>query len=151
MSVSSLVDALDHLREIYAAGGAATQAKELGLLIDALRPDARLSVEQFLTEIEVASKPKPKKESKPPKVIDPAIVHRYVQSLKDASDVDEVVAVISIMKHDKVDKDHVSQIAAQFTGSEPRFKSMSEAFARIRGAFIEQKRFENKLRAAHLD
>lgn len=151
MSVSSLVDALKHLREIYAAGGAATQAKELGLLIDALAPDEGLSVEQFLTEIELASKSKPKKQPKPPKVIDPTIVRRYLQSLQNAEDVDEVVAVISIMKHDKIDKDHVSQIAAQFTGSEPRFKNLSEAFARIRGSFIEQKRFENKLKAAHLD
>lgn len=151
MSVSSLVDALKHLREIFSAGGAAAQAKELGLLIDAIAPCEGLSVEQLLAEFESASKSKPKEASKPPKVIDQLIVQRYLQSLKNAEDVDEVVAVISIMKHDKVDKDHVSQIAAQFTGGEPHFKSLGEAFARIRGAFIEQKRFENKLKAAHLD
>lgn len=145
------MNALRHLSEIFAAGGAATQAKELNALVQALAPDSELSIEQLLTEIELASKPRPKKKPKQPKLIDPAIVHQYLQSLKDAGDVDEVVAVISIMKHDKIDKDHVFQIAAQFTGCEPRFKSLNDAFSRIRGTFIEQKRFENKLKAAHLD
>ena len=151
MSVANLITALERLKEIYAAGGASAQAKELDLLKDALAQDVELAVETLLAEIDFVSKPKAKKQPKPPKLVNPAILSRFVQALKEAGDVDEVDAVVSIMKHDKIDKDHVYQIAAQFTGSEARFKTIGEAFARIRGSFIEQKRFENKLKAAHLD
>lgn len=151
MSVGQLLEALSRLRDLYAAGGAVAQSKELNLLIDALGPDAGLSVEQLVAGLEASSKPKPKKELKPARVIDPTIVEKYLRSLKAADDLDEITAVISIIKHDKIDKPHVFQIAADFTGSEPRYKSANDAFARIRGAFIEQKRFENKLKTAHLD
>ncbi len=151
MSVGDLLEALRRLSDFYAAGGAAAQSKDLNLLVDALSPDAGLSVEQLLADIEASSKPKSKKEPKPAKVIDSIIVEKYVRSLKEAADLDEITAVISIIKHDKIDKSHVFQIAAMFTGSDPRYKSANDAFARIRGAFIEQKRFENKLKAARLD
>lgn len=151
MSVGQLLEVMKRLRDLYSAGGAAAQAKELDTFIDALGPDAELSVEQFVALITASSKPKPKKEPKPPKVIDPGVVEKYLRPLREADDLDEVMTLLSIIKHDKIDKDHVFQIAAQFTGGEPRYKSASEALARIKGAFIEQKRFENKLKAAHLD
>jgi hypothetical protein len=151
LSVARLIDVLRRLSDLYAAGGAAAQAKDLNSLVDALNPDEGLSVAEFIANIEASSKPKAKKEPKPAKAIDPTVVEKYLRSLKEADDLDEVTTVISIIKHDKIDKDHVFQIAAQFTGGEPRYKSSNDAFARIRGAFIEQKRFENKLKAAHLN
>ena len=151
MSVGQFLEILKRLRDLYSAGGAVAQAKELNAFIEALAPDAEFTAEEFVAFIEASSKPKPKKGTKPPKTIDPSVVEKYLRPLREADDLDEVVTLLSIIKHDRIDKDHVFQIAAQFTGGEPRYKSASEALARIKGAFIEQKRFENKLKAAHLD
>lgn len=151
MLVGQLLEALRRLSDLYAAGGADAQSKQLNFLIDALSPDVDLSVKQLIADIDTSSKPKPKKDAKPAKLVDSTVVEKYLCSLKEAEDLDEISAVISIIKHDKIDKPHVFKIAAEFTGSDPRFKSTNDAFARIKGAFIEQKRFENKLKAAHLD
>ena len=151
MSVGHILQALGRLSDFFAAGGADAQTKDLNLLIEALSPEAEHSVDQLVAEIEALSKQKSKKEPKPAKVFDLAIVEKYLRSLKQADDLDSITAVIAMMKQDKIDKPHLFQIAAEFTGSGPQYKTTSDAFARIRGAFIEQKRFENKLKAAHLD
>lgn len=139
------------MRDLYSVGGATAQAKELDALIQALAPDSDVAVREFVSQAEEFSKPKPRKEKKPAKAVDPNVIATFLQSLKGAADLDQIDGVIAIMKHDKIDKNHVYQIAAQFSGDEPRFKKLSDAFARIKSTFVEQKRFENKLRAAHLD
>jgi hypothetical protein len=139
------------VRDLYSVGGATTQTKELDALIQALAPDSDVAVREFVSQVEEFSKAKPKKEKKTAKPVDPNIIATFLQSLRGAEDLDQVDGVIAIMKHDKVDKKHVYEIAAQFSGDEPRFKKLSDAYARIKSAFVEQKRFENKLRAAHLD
>jgi hypothetical protein len=151
LKIRQLLHVLHQVRDLYSVGGATAQTKELDALIQALAPDCDIAVEKFVSQVEEFSKPKPKKEKKPAKAVDPNVIAKFLQSLKGAEDLDQVDGVIAIMKHDKIDKKHVYEIAAQFSGDEPRFGKTADAFARIKSAFVEQKRFENKLRAAHLD
>lgn len=151
MTIRQLLHVLNQVRDLYSVGGATAQTKELDALIQALTPDADVAVSEFVTQAEKFSEPRPKKEKKSAKPIDPTIVATFLKSLKGAEDLDQIDGVIAIMKHDKIDKSHIYQIAAQFSGDDPRFNKLSDAFARIKSAFVEQKRFENKLHAAHLD
>ena len=120
-------------------------------LASALDAKANLDLADWARGFE-ARRAKPPKPPKVTKELDVALVTSYVRTLRSASDPEQLADLVTQMKKDKaVDKRHLFEIAAQFTGDGGSFKKASDALESIQSAFVEQQRFSNKLRAAHFD
>lgn len=151
MKVAIIIRILEQVSSIYGAGGAVGQQKDLTILAMALQTAADLEVKEWVEKFNARKLKAAKRPVRQSKELNEALVSEYVTSLKAASNAKQIADLIAQLKKDKaIDKRHLFEIAAQFSGDGGGYSKKEQAITSIQAAFVQQQRFNNKLTASHL-
>ena len=143
MKVGSLQRILQRLVDIYGAGGASKEAKDVKLVIEALESHGDKSVEEFVTETQQEIKASVTRKKKDLDLS--AVTQHSERLLKAGTDKSAFDAAFSLLETDKaVSKSEIVEIANVYLNRPSgglhvfRFDTAKDAKARIRRVFAER-------------
>ncbi len=155
MRVKELRAILSNVEQLFASAGAKTAVKDLQLFSDMLKPYSDLSVTRACADIDhrlrqMATKParQPKAGKSPTAVPDENAIQRHLTELRDAGTDEQAfdLAFKKLKASKSIKLPELVEIARQFSLSVTPYKTKAAAHSDIEKAFIQQARFENKLR-----